>query len=168
MFFGVSTFDITLVVLILLFTAIGAWRGFVRELVSLITWIVASVTAWMFADRLAGVFEKLTQEGALRQMLAFALIFIVIFIIGILVGLGLHKLVSKSASLRAVNRVTGAALGMARGGVIVVIVFLLAGLTSFPQRPWWRESVLTPPFERAAIYAARYLPRDVARHVRYS
>src|SRR5687767_742801 len=120
--FGISSFDISLVLMLLLFTAIGAWRGFVRELVSFITWVAACITAWMFADQLAVVFEGLTQEGALRQMLAFALIFIVIFIVGTLIGLALHKLVSKSAGLRFVNRVTGGVLGLARGGVIVVIV----------------------------------------------
>lgn len=143
------------------------WRGLVRELVSLITWAVAGFGAWIFAGRFASAFESLTRERELQQMLAFAAIFAAIFLSGTVIGLVLHKFVNRSAALRAVNRVTGGALGLTRGVAIVVILFLLAGLTSFPQRSWWREAALAPAFERAAAFASRYLPQDVARHVRY-
>jgi membrane protein required for colicin V production len=163
----VNVFDVILILLLALFTGIGVWRGLVRELVSFVTWVVAGIGAWMFAGRLASAFESLTRESELQQMLAFAVIFVAVFVIGTAIGLVLHKLVNRSAALRSVNRVTGGALGLVRGSAIVVIFFLLAGLTSFPQRPWWREAALAPAFERAAAFASHYLPPDVARHVRY-
>lgn len=166
-FLAVNVFDVILLSLLAVFSAIGVWRGFVRELVSFATWVVAGFGAWMFAGRLAAVLESLTRESELRQMLAFAVIFVTVFVIGMAIGLVLHKFVNRSAALRSVNRVAGGALGLARGTAIVVILFLLAGLTSFPQRPWWREAVLAPAFERAAAFASRYLPQDVARHLRY-
>ncbi len=162
-----NVFDVILLLLLAVFTGIGVWRGFVRELVSFLTWVAACIAAWMFADRLASVFESLTHESELRRILAFAAVFVTVFVSGMAIGLVLHKLVNRSAGLRSVNRITGAAVGLARGVAIVVILFLLAGLTSFPQRPWWREAALAPAFERAATFASRYLPQDVARHVRY-
>ncbi len=162
-----NVFDVILLLVLALFTSIGSWRGFVRELVSFITWIVAGVAAWMLSGPLASLFERVARENELRQMLAFVVVFIAVFAIGMATGFVLHKFVSRSAGLRTVNRVAGGAVGFMRGAVIVVIVFLLAGLTSFPQRPWWREAALALPFERAATFAARYLPSDVARHVRY-
>ena len=160
-------FDVILLLLLAVFAGLGAWRGFVRELVSFVTWVAACVGAWIFADRLAPVFESLAHERELRQMLAFASIFVAVFMCGMATGLILYKLVNRSTGLRSVNRVTGAALGLARGAAIVVILFLLAGLTSFPQRPWWRAAALAPVFERAATLASQYLPQDIARHVRY-
>ena len=110
----------------------------------------------------------MAHEAELRKKLAFVIIFVVVFVIGMVIGTLLHKFVNRSAGLRTANRVTGGAVGLVRGTVIMVVLVLLAGLTSFPQRPWWREAALVVPFERVATYATRYLPQDVARHVRYS
>lgn len=164
---GVNLFDVALLLVLALFVGIGAWRGLVRELVSLLTWIGAALAAWAFADDFAAQFRTLTQEDAMRQMLAFVIIFLCVFIVGTLFGFALHRFVNRSSGLRLVNRVVGGVLGLARGVAAVVIVFLLAGLTAVPQRAWWREALLTPGFERAANYVTQYLPTDVARHVRY-
>lgn len=162
-----NAFDLVLLLLLILFVAIGAWRGFVRELTSFVTWIGAAIVAWVFAADLAAHITFAASDEALRQLLAFAAIFVAAYIAGMLGGRALHRFVSRSAGLRTANSVVGGALGFARGAAIVVIVFLLAGLTAFPQRPWWREATLAPTFERAAVFAARYLPADVARHLRY-
>jgi membrane protein required for colicin V production len=165
----VNVFDLALLLVLALFAAFGAWRGFVRELVSLLTWAAAAVAAWAFADDVAVVFKSFTNESALRQTLAFIVIFVGVFIVGMIVGLLLHRFVNRSAGLRTANRVSGAVLGAVRGIAMIVLVFLLAGLTSFPQRTdWWRDATLAPAFERAALFVAQYLPPDVARHVRYS
>lgn len=163
-----NVFDIVLVLLLALFAALGAWRGLVRELVSLLTWICAAAAAWAFADDAGLLFKGVTTEGALRLTLGFVSIFIVVFIAGTVLGFVLHRFVSRSASLRTVNRAAGGAMGIVRGIAVIVLVFLLAGLTAFPQRTWWREAALVPVFERMALFATQYLPPDVARHVRYS
>lgn len=160
-------FDLALVVALLIFTAIGAWRGFVREVLSLLTWIAGGVVAWLFADRVAGLFERMTDEPALRQVLAFILLFVAVVIIGTVAALLINKFILSKEAFRLPNRILGGLLGLARGIVIVVIVFLLAGLTSVPQRSWWHESFLAPYFARLAVYASGYIPRDVARHIRY-
>ncbi len=162
-----NAFDISLLLVLAVFVGIGVWRGFVRELISVITWIAAGFAAWTFSERLAPMFNSFAKENAVRQMLAFAVVFLAVFIVGTVIGALLHKFVNRSASLRIANRVTGGLVGLVRGVAIVVIIFLIAGVTSFPQRAWWRDAALAPPFERAAAFAARYLPPDVARHVRY-
>lgn len=164
---NVNLFDLILLLVLALFAGFGVWRGFVRELVSFLTWVGAAVAAWVFAADVAEMFSTLTKEAALRQMLAFAAIFLAVYVLGTLAGLALHKLVNRSSGLRFANRSVGGVLGLLRGGAVIVILFLLAGLTAFPQRHWWREAALTPAFERAAVYVAQYLPADVARHVRY-
>jgi membrane protein required for colicin V production len=162
-----NALDIAIAALLLAFAALGAWRGFVRELVSLVTWVAACLGAWAFADSLASVFDGITQEPALRQVIAFVVIFIGVFAVGLATGLLLHRFVNRNAGLRLPNRFLGGVVGLTRGAVLVVALFLLAGLTSFPQRDWWREAALSPVFQRAALAAAHYIPRDVARHIRY-
>jgi membrane protein required for colicin V production len=164
----VNLFDIVLILVLALFAALGAWRGFVRELVSLLTWTGAAVAAWAFADQAAALFKSVTHENALRQTLGFVVIFVSVFIAGTVLGFLLHRFVTRSAGLRTANRAVGGVIGVVRGVAVIVLVFLLAGLTAFPQRTWWKEASLAPIFEKAATLATQYLPPDVARHVRYS
>jgi membrane protein required for colicin V production len=162
-----NKFDLIILVVMLVFTAIGAWRGLVREIITVLTWVLSCLLAWLFAGRLSVVFKGMVEDPALRQLLAFVLIFIVVFVLGIVASWFIHKHLPGKRSFRNANIALGGVIGAARGGAIVIAVFLVAGLTSFPQRPWWREASFAPYFERAAVYVASYMPRDVARHVRY-
>jgi membrane protein required for colicin V production len=162
-----NVFDALIVVLLLFFTVIGAWRGFVRELASLLTWVLACLIAWVFAPDVAGMFDGLTRDATLQQVFGFALIFVSVFVAGTVASFFLHRFLSKSASFRLPNRLLGGAVGLTRGAAVVVLLFLFAGLTSVPQRAWWRTATLAPVFEHMALYISGYIPRDVARHIRY-
>ncbi|HKQ30968.1 MAG TPA: CvpA family protein [Burkholderiales bacterium] len=162
-----NLFDVALILLLTLFAALGVWRGLVRELVSLLTWAAAAIAAWAFADDAAALFKGASAEGPVRQTLGFIVIFISVYIAGTILGFVLHRFVSRSAGLRTANRAAGGVIGVVRGAAVIVLVFLLAGLTPFPQKTWWREAALAPVFEKIAVYATQYLPSDVARHVRY-
>lgn len=160
-------FDFILLGILLVFVIIGGWRGFVREILSLTTWAAAIVVGWLFADDIAGLYDTLVQDDVMRRMLGFVTLFAVVFLTGMLVSFLVNRYLLQKKTFRLGNTVLGGFFGAARGAVIVVLVFLLAGLTTFPQRDWWREASLSPYFERAAVYASHFIPRDIARHIRY-
>ena len=161
-------FDIGLLVTVAVFASIGAWRGFVREVMALVTWILAILIAWIFAPDLAGSFEGMSKDPAMQQVLSFIVIFIGVFVIGSIISLVINRLVLKKEALKVPNILMGGALGTVRGVVVIVIAFMLAGLTPLPRSDWWRGARLAPHFERLAIQASAYIPRDIARHIRYS
>ena len=146
-----NNFDLIILAVMLLFTAIGAWRGLVREVISALTWVLSGLLAWFFAGKLSAIFKGMVDDPALRQLLAFVLIFIVVFVLGIVASWFIHKHLPGKRGFRIANRALGGLVGAARGGVIVIAVFLVAGLTSFPQRSWWREASFAPYFERACL-----------------
>jgi membrane protein required for colicin V production len=162
-----NSFDLIILAVILVFTAIGAWRGLVREVITVLTWVLSCLLAWLFAAKFSGIFKGMVDDPALRQLLAFVLIFIVVFVLGIVASWFIHKHLPGKRGFRIANIALGGVIGAARGAVIVIAVFLVAGLTPFPQRSWWREASFTPYFERAAVYVAGYMPHDIARHIRY-
>ena len=162
-----NSFDLLILGIVAIFAAIGAWRGMMREVISLLTWALSCVLAWFYAAPVSQLFRGIIEDAALRQLFAFVLIFIAVFVLGLVVSWLLHKYFPLRRHFRVANNALGGLIGAARGGVIVIAVFLVAGLTSFPQRPWWREASFAPYFERAAVYVASYMPRDIARHVRY-
>jgi membrane protein required for colicin V production len=162
-----NIFDLIILAVVLVFTAIGAWRGLVREIITVLTWVLSCLLAWFFAGRFSVIFKGMVDDPALRQLLAFVLIFIVVFVLGIVASWFIHKHLPGKRGFRIANIALGGVIGAARGAVIVIAVFLVAGLTPFPQRSWWREASFTPYFERAAVYVAGYMPHDIARHIRY-
>jgi len=160
-------FDIGLLVTVAVFATIGAWRGFVREIMALVTWALAILIAWIFAPDLTGSFKRITEDQSIQQVLAFIVIFVVVFIVGMIVSLVLNRLVLKKQVLQVPNILMGGVLGLVRGVAVVVIAFMLAGLTPLPRSDWWRGARLAPYFERLAMQASQYIPRDIARHIRY-
>jgi membrane protein required for colicin V production len=160
-------FDLLILATLALFVALGAWRGLLSEVISLLTWVLSIVLAWFFAAPVSRLFSGAIQDEALRQLAAFALIFFVVFVLGLVTSWLLHKYFPLKRAFRIANAVLGGVVGLARGGVIVIAVFLVAGLTPIPERGWWRDAAFVPFFERAALYVAGYIPRDIAQHIRY-
>ena len=163
-----NAFDYLLLVVLAAFTVTGALRGFVLEVLSLILWPLAAAVAWVFADAAAGLFESFIGEPQLRLVAAFVLVFLLAFIVGTIAVYVIHRALPLRGMLRKPNTILGAVAGMTRGGIIIVIVFLVAGITSLPQRSWWRGSMLAPHFQKAAVAVGAYMPRDIARHINFS
>jgi len=162
----VSIFDIIILILLVLYTGIGALRGMLREFLSLAVWIVAIGSGWLFADTVASWFEVL-QDADLRRLLAF--LAIVLTMLGALSILAfvLRTLLPRPDPGLA-NRGVGAVLGAVRGAAVVVVMVLLAGLTSLPKKADWRDAYLVGVFQPAASKILEWLPSSVARQFRYS
>jgi membrane protein required for colicin V production len=69
--------------------------------------------------------------------------------------------------LAPVDRVLGAGFGLVRGVAIVLTGVLLAGMTTLPKQPMWRQALLAAPLEDWALAVKGWLPGDFARHIRY-
>ena len=144
---------------------VGAFRGLMREMVSLAGWVGAFVLATVFSGIVA--VHMPTSLGPLFSgVLAFLLIFIGVLVASGLVGLVLSLLV-RAAGLGFLDRMLGAVFGVLRGVVIILLVVLLAGLTPLPGEPFWKLAVLSGPFETAALALRPYLPEGVAQRLKF-
>ncbi len=149
----------------MLFTGIGALRGMLREFLSLAVWVLAIGSGWLFADAVSGWFEMLADIDV-RRLLAFLAI-----VLAMLAALSIVTFVLRQLLPRpdpgATDRGVGAALGAARGVAVVVVMVLLAGLTSLPKKEDWRDSRLVGVFQPLAAGVLEWLPSSVARQFRY-
>jgi membrane protein required for colicin V production len=162
-----NLFDVVLIMVLVAFVAVGALRGMVREIMSFVTWVAATVVGWLFASEVEGYFKNVFGEYALRMVVAFMVLFAATWVLGFVIGMLAQRFVAGRRGLNLPNLLVGGIIGLARGVILIVIAFLFAGITSVPQRSWWRESAVAPHFESLARRAAGYLPQDVARHIRY-
>jgi membrane protein required for colicin V production len=163
----VNALDFGLLATVAIFAAIGTLRGLVRSTFFLVNWVLAGTIAWLLAAPTASVFKHTIEDPLTRTLIAFVLLFAFAFVVGIFASSTLHKMIESIPVLKTSNRLLGGVVGSAIGIVVVVLAFMLAGLTSLPHNGWWRHSLLAPYFESLAAFASDFLPADIARYIRY-
>lgn len=168
-----SWIDIGIVLLIAISALLSLYRGFVREFISLATWIMAIWLAMNYSNWLAKYLPEsldtteLTIGGTeivlnnLRTGIAFVLLVILALIVGGILNGIIGALIRKGA-LSINDRLLGLIFGAIKGGVMVVLLMLAASLTQLPQTSWWQQSRLIKPFQDVAIWVKGYLPGDIA------
>ena len=154
--------DIFVVVVIALSTLISLFRGFVKEALSLATWIAAVLLAMIFAAQLAVHLPLSIESQTVRIAIAFFALFIVTLIIGSFVSYLLGKMVDKTG-LSGTDRLLGMLFGVARGGLIIALLVLFAGMTNMPSESWWQSTRTLPFFEKVAVQVKQVMPMEWQR-----
>lgn len=162
-----TIFDYLVLLVLACSVIIGTLRGFVREVLSLASWIVALVVANAYGEALATMLPDMIPGESTRLIVAFIALFIGTRLLMALVSRTLSELV-KATGLTLVDRSLGSLFGAARGAVVVVAVVLLCGTTAIPQQAFWREAVFSAWAEQAAMTLMPYLPGKFAEHVSFA
>jgi membrane protein required for colicin V production len=158
----VTSFDYAVIAIILLSALVGWWRGFMYELFSLIGWVAAYIVARTFSAQALPYVPLAVGDLNIRSAAAFAALFIATLIVAALFAWFLARL-AKFAGLSGMDGKFGAIFGMLRGGLVVIALVWLGGLTDLPQLPFWRNALSSKPLQEAALYAKDYLPENAAR-----
>ena len=118
---------------------LGAWRGLVYEVLSLLNWIAAFALAQWLANDLAARLPMGNASEPIRYAAGFVLVFVAsLFVLGLVAAL-IKKLI-ESVGLRPVDRILGALFGALRGAVLMLAVAAVVAMTPFKSAPWWQES----------------------------
>jgi len=155
--------DYAIIGIILLSTLISLIRGFIKEAVSLASWVAAVWVVLQFSPWLAGYLVELSDAPTLRMGAAALLLFVGTLIVGAIVNYTIGQLVEKTG-FSGTDRTLGVVFGALRGVLVVALVVIMASLTPFPQEPWWRQSVLLPVFQEKVVLYKTYLPDRIARN----
>lgn len=138
--------DYLIIGTILLSATVSVLRGFVRETVSLVTWIVAFLLALKFHKDLANWLFLSIKSASLRTVLAFVLIFIIVLLCGFLFNLLVRGFIYNTG-LDGMDRFLGFVFGSIRGIILVGVFVLLSSTGASVHSDWWRNSYLIPHFQ---------------------
>ncbi len=152
--------DVVVIFVICLSALFSLMRGFVKEAISLATWIIAIWLAATFSPKLAAVLPAGIESEAVRQAVGFGVLFVLSLMLGALINVLVSQVVKKTG-LSGADRVFGVAFGVLRGGLIVVVFVVIGGMTPLPEADWWQSSVLLEWFESVAIVIQGYIPEDL-------
>ena len=153
--------DVVIIFIICLSALFSLMRGFIKEAISLTTWIIAIWLAATFAPKLATVLPATLESEAVRQAVGFGVLFVLTLMAGALVNVLVAQLVKKTG-LSSADRVFGVGFGVLRGGLIIIVFVVIGGMTPLPETDWWQTSVLLEWFENAAIVIQEYIPEDLS------
>ncbi len=145
---------------------LGLWRGFVREVISLVSWVLAFWAAKQFGEYGTQAASRVFDDPWVQTAIGYALVFIGVLLLCAGVGALIRMLVS-AAGLGLTDRVLGGVFGFARGLLVLMLVVLVCGATSLPEQPWWQESKLAPPLETAVLATKPWLPDGIASKIRF-
>jgi membrane protein required for colicin V production len=136
--------DWLILAIILVSTLISIKRGFVREALSLVTWVAAVVISRLFASQVSSLLAGTIDTPSIRLGVAYALLFAGTLIVGALLN-NLISEVVKMTGLGGTDRFFGMFFGFARGSIVILVVVAgLYYLLPVEDDPWWNESVLIP------------------------
>jgi membrane protein required for colicin V production len=149
-----------LVLAILAYSVVISWyKGYVREILAVVTVLVGLLLAAWFHGALGGLFKDVARTENLALFFGFSLIFLVTLLVGFVI---LHLLTrfKKFAELEWSDRLLGTAFGFIRGWLIGVV--LLLALTAFEvQTQRLQDSELVQYFLPGSRVIALMTPYDL-------
>jgi len=133
--------DWTLLVIITISSLMSLRRGFIKEALSLATWVVAFVVARSFHPNVQTLLTSSIDEPILRVIAAFSLLFIGTLLIGAGINFVIGALI-RVTGLSPLDRILGVFFGLARGLILTVFLIAVLRLTPFSSSDWWMNSVM--------------------------
>jgi membrane protein required for colicin V production len=159
--------DYAILATILISVLVGALRGFIKEVLSVLIWAAAFLVAYQYGDNLALLMADHISLPSARSVMAFAGLFIAVLLVGGLLNYLVGRLV-ESTGLSGTDRLLGGAFGAARGLAIVTVFLLTLGFTPMPADPWWKESALIQRLLPLVRWSAAFMPQNLREHLDFS
>ena len=161
-----TIFDYLVLFVLISSVIISTMRGLVKEILSLLGWVVAFVVANAYGAQLAPLLPEMIPGATVRLMVAFVALFLGVRILMGLLSLAIGALIT-ATGLSLADRGLGGLFGLARGIVIVLAAVILCSMTSIPQQAFWKEALLSPLAETGARTVKPFLPAALAQHVQF-
>ena len=161
-----TLFDYVVLLILVCSIVISTMRGLIKEILSLLSWVIAFVVANACSDVLAGWLPEVVPGQILRLIIAFIALFIGVRLIMALVMMAVDSVI-KASGLTLADRGLGGLFGLARGCILVLAAVLVCGMTAIPKQAFWTEALLSPLAEAAARTIIPLLPSSVSEHVKF-
>jgi membrane protein required for colicin V production len=152
-----TTLDYILAAIVLVSILFGAARGFLRESIALLSWLVGLWLAWRYSDLIEPYLGGALAGTELQVWVARLIILLMVVVTGWVLASLLGFLVQRSGLTLGVDRVLGAVFGLVRGAVIVGFIVMMGQAAKLQSEPWWDASLIMPLGEEMAAILSGYV-----------
>lgn len=142
--------------IVLISLVLGCLRGFVREAVSLLSWMIGLWFAWHFGYLLYPWLGGALAEPGVREWAGRAAILFVALLIGAAVGAITAHFMQRATGLAVMDRIVGGLFGMVRAVVVIGLLVIGGRAVNLDLEPWWQKTKSMHAAEAAANWLERY------------
>jgi membrane protein required for colicin V production len=160
-----TALDVVVLVVILISAILAMVRGFVREVLSVVSWVVAAGAAYYFYKPLLPYVQPYIASKNIAIIAAAAAIFFVALVITSYIAMKISDFVIDSR-VGLLDRTLGFVFGAARGLLLVVIAFsFLNWILSDKQPDWVAHAQSAPILKRLGDRLVAALPEDIEKTI---
>jgi membrane protein required for colicin V production len=160
----ISWLDIILIAIMLISGFLAMVRGFTREVLSVFSWAVAAVAALYLTPKYWEVLQPYIDKPSIAQMVFAAGVFVVSLIVVSLITFRISDKVLDSR-VGALDRTLGFVFGLARGFLLVAIVFILFTALARDQPEWVRNARSYPILQQTQVAIESLLPMNPEQYL---
>jgi len=143
-------------IILLVSGVVGFFRGFIRESISLLAWLVGLWLAWHFAYVVNPWLGGALAQPGVREWTGRAIVLVIVLLAGALTGTVVSHFMRRAAGLAALDRTLGAAFGLMRGAVVIGLLVLAGRAVELDREPWWARTKSMPAATTVANWIERY------------
>ena len=143
-------------IILLLSGVVGYFRGFIRESIAFASWLIGLWLAWHFAYIVNPWLGGALAEPGVREWTGRAIVLLLVLLFGALVGSIVSHYARRAIGLAAMDRILGAAFGLARGVIVIGLLVLAGRAANLDLEPWWERTHSMPAAETVANWLERY------------
>src|ERR671911_220681 len=138
----VSVLDLVVIGVVLISALLAAVRGFTREVLAIVAWVVAAAAAWFLHKPVLPYAKQYIANDTIALIAAIAGIFILTLIVVSIITVKVSDLILDSR-IGALDRTLGFAFGAARGLLLCVIGWVFLAWLVQGKMPEWANTAKT-------------------------
>ena len=155
--------DLIVLITIIISVLFALYRGLLRELLGISSWILAGIGALYAYQPLFDFLTNKVEKVRLWTISGAVLTALVILILMTILNARITKKLRKS-SLSGLDRILGVAFGVARAGLLIVLVWLFTSQMVFSSKQiknMAQENISVPYIQQLAEKTEKILPENI-------
>lgn len=160
----ISWLDVILIAIMLVSGFLAMVRGFTREVLSIFSWAMAAVAALYLTPKYWHTVEGYFPSPGVAQIAFAAGVFIIVLIVVSLITFRISDRVLDSR-VGALDRTLGFIFGLARGFLLVAIVFILFSALARDQPSWIVEAKCYPILKQTQVAIESLMPLNPEQYL---
>jgi membrane protein required for colicin V production len=142
----INIVDLIVIVILLLSALLALFRGFVKEVLSILGWVAALAATYFFFPLARDIARSYIESRIFADIAAGIALFLPTLIVCSILTHWISEQVRRASAVSAVDRSLGFLFGLARGALIVVVAWWIVDrLMPVQTQPAWLSEARTRP-----------------------
>ena len=157
-----SAYDFVVMGIFLLFVGRGLWLGLLKQVVPLLALYLGYIAAGRYHDQLFPFLSDVSDNPKVVFLTAYVILFVATYVVAALLGKGMAHVIQVTIT-PWFDKLLGAALGCAKGFILVILIHMILGTLLAPENQMLRSCTSCPALNEAAEATRRIIKDEDIR-----